>query len=131
MNDLTVRAARTTILDYGPVTRPDLAGVEQPIDLTLTGTKLWFTVKRHQEDAEASEVFQKTYVAGGAAVGITVVGTGSKNTGTITVDPADVSSSPGKTWVGFYDLLLEEPGGRRSSIDDGAFKVFAVTAVPA
>lgn len=127
-DDLVVFSGRTEVFDLGPVSRPDTVGVDQPIDLTLAGTKLWFTVKERAGTAVA--LIQKTYVAGGASVGIDVVTTGAKNTGTITIAAVDTEALTSVSrWV--WDLLLEESGGRRTTLDAGSFKIRVGVGQPA
>lgn len=123
MSDLVMKAGQDGVFAFGPVYRG--GDPAQPIDLSIAGTKLWFTVKQHAADTDAAAKVQRTYLASGGGAGITVAGTGDKNTGTIIVPRADVVAlALTETVVWSWDLLVEEPGAQqRDEIDSGAFKI--------
>ncbi len=129
MSDLVVFSGRTEVFDLGPVSRPDTAGVLQPIDLTVAPVKLWFTVKERAGSTVA--LIQKTWVASGAvSSGIVITATGSKNTGTISIAASETATfADVRRYV--WDLLLEETGGRRTTLDSGSFKIRVGVGQPA
>lgn len=134
MRDIVIEAERDVVLNFGPVTRKNAAGVAVAIDLSVAATKLWFTVKDDLGDAYADAVLAKTYVAAGSSTGITVT-TGASTTdpnGTITIDNTDVVLPDGVDLAVYaWDLTLEEPGsGRRETIDHGPFKVLRPVSDP-
>lgn len=133
--DITIEAERDVVLNFGPVTRENAAGVAVAIDLSVASTKLWFTVKESLSDAYADAVVAKTYVASGVSNGITVTTPSSTTApnGTITIDDTEVVLAEGvNRAVYVWDLTLEEPGsGRRETIDHGAFKVLRPVSDPA
>lgn len=127
MRDLVVEAERTEVFEFGPVTRKNSVGVKQPIDLALVGTKLWFTVKRHVDDAYTDAVVAKTYeMTGGGPTGtgfsITTPSSTTAANGTITVADTEVVITDDLE-IYVWDLTIEEPSGRRETVERGAFKV--------
>lgn len=129
MTDIVVEARRTTVLEFGPARRrSEETGAWIPVDLSVTGTKLWFTVKANRGDADA--IIEKTYEAGGAADGISVSSPSSTTdpNGTITIDPADLAVDQRHSW--YWDLTLLEIDGRLTTVERGAFKVTVPVTVP-
>lgn len=128
--DLVVQAHRDAVLDFGPITRrSEVTGLLGAIDLAAAGTKLWFTVKAARTDSYAAAKIAKTYVAGGASDGFNVVDptqTVDPN-GTISIARAELFAAA----VWYWDLTLEEPSERRSTVDGGAFKVVLPVSDPA
>jgi hypothetical protein len=124
MSDIVVEARRTAVLDFGPITRRSVAtGLPVAIDLSLSGTKLWFTVKAAKSDTYAAAKVKKTYVVGGSADGFAIddaTSTDAPN-GTITIPASELAYDERKSW--YFDLTLEEPAGRKTTVDKGAFKI--------
>ena len=129
-HDIVIEAKRDVVLDFGPVTR-EISDVVTAINLDQAGTKLWFTVKESLADDYADAKLAFTWVQGQAEDRI-VVSTPSSTTvpnGTITISDADIDVSKRTSWE--WDLTLEEPSGRRETIDRGAFKVLVPVSDPA
>ena len=134
MRDIVVESQRDVVLDFGPITRKNAAGVPVAINLAAVDTKLWFTVKETALDPYAMAKLAKTYVVTGG--GPTTVGflvtTPSSTTvpnGTITIADTEIVTTDSATyWV--WDLTLEEPSGRRETVERGAFKVIRSVTNP-
>lgn len=130
MRDIVVESYRDAVLLFGPITRRSQdTGLQAAVDLSTAGTKLWFTVKAQLTDDDP--LFQKTYVAGVSSNGITVTKASSTDdpNGTIEIARADVAADVLTTW--WWELLIEEPNDRRSTVERGAFKVVESIANPA
>lgn len=122
MSDIVVEANRTAVLDFGPITRrSSVTGLPIAVDLSLAGTKLWFTAKAAKTDSYANAKIALSYVTGGATDGFVVSKPSSTDdpNGTITIPKEQLVESA--YW--YWDLTLEEPDGRRTTVDEGAFKI--------
>jgi hypothetical protein len=130
--DIVVEAQRDEVLDFGPITRiSDATGLPVGIDLSVAGTKLWFTVKANLDDTYAEALIAKTYVQGGSPDGFAIttpISTDDPN-GTITIERTLLAYDD--VLVAWWDLTIEEPGGRRSTVDGGAFKIRLPVSDPA
>jgi len=134
VRDIVVEARRTVFLDFGPITR--LQGdARVPIDISQVGTKLWFTVKENITDLYDDAKVAKTYeMTGGGQTGVGfAITTASSLTipnGTIGIedDEIDPEGVNGVYWL--WDLTLEEPSGRRETVDGGTFKVLLPVSNP-
>jgi len=127
---LVIHEGRDETLDFGPITRLDSNGDPQPVDLTLPGTKLWFFAKAFTSDEDADAVVAKTYVQGGGGSGITVDGSGFKNTGTISIAASETENG-GTTRRLAYDLMLEDSVGGKDTIQYGPLTILRSTGRPA
>jgi hypothetical protein len=88
----------------------DSAGVTSPVDLTISLTRIWFTVKERLEDDDSEAVIAKTSGVAGGPGGITpnLPVTPEKNAATIEVDADDWTvDRPG---VMHYDIQVESQG---------------------
>lgn len=87
------------------VLRKDSAGVEAPLDLTLSNTKAWFTVKDSQDDPDADALIDKTQ---GAGITLNVPAHPDKNRMTVQVNAADWQEA----WpaILYYDVQIETQG---------------------
>ncbi len=130
MSDLTATAGEQILLDFGPITRPDTAGVQQPINLRAVGTKLRFMAKRSKTDLDAAAEIDKNYaVAAGPAFtqnGIYVPDTALDNTGYVQIDPSETADILIALYLE-WELWLEEASGRKTLIDYGPLKIQAAT----
>jgi hypothetical protein len=124
MSDLEATAGETLLLDLGPLTRVNDAGAKVPVDLTLAGTKLWFTAKRKKSDPDADAVIAKTFnVAGGPdGIAINTPASTDKNMARATVPAGDTDDLLETTHL-VFEWQLEEPGGRVSSPDHGTLSL--------
>ncbi len=123
-SDIVIDSGRSLTVDFGPVVRKDALGVIQPVDLSLDGTKLWFTVKRAPTDA--APVAQQTWErSGGANVadGITVstMSTLTGFNGFVHVAEGVLVSDAAAIWS--WDLTLQEPSGDTDTLKRGALKM--------
>lgn len=112
------------------VTRPDAAGVEQPIDLTQGGLKLQFTAKRRRSDADAAALVSKTQ---GAGISLNSPVTVPKNLATIQILAADLAALTDDATL-FWDLVLTDPssGLGAETIDSGVWRaIYPVRRTPA
>lgn len=131
MTDIVVEAGRDLVMDFGPVTRTGSDYTRQPVDLALTGTKLWFTVKRTLLDAYADAVVAETFPDPGDAFAITSYSSLTIPNGTITLPDTAIDLDAGEVVAYWYwDLTLEEPDGRRETVDGGTFKVIRPVSDP-
>jgi hypothetical protein len=80
------------------------------VDLTVAGTKVWFTAKRRKGDAYADAVITKTWVAGGISDGISIEGA-AHNVARVQIDAADTLALTASTQLE-WDCTLENAGGR-------------------
>lgn len=134
MTDIVVQAQRDVVLDFGPVTRIGQDRTRQPINLALNGTKLWFTVKRNVTDDYASAVVAKSWEYGVSSDGFSLSTYSSLTlpNGAITIGDDEVTLEPSRLFAFWYwDLTLEEPDGRRETVDGGTFKVTRPISDPA
>lgn len=118
MSELLSKIGRSAFIEIGPVER---AGV--PIDLTLAGTKLWFTAKHEKSAADEDAIVRK----GNAATtldGITADDPAStdNNMATVVIDPEDTLALDEPTDL-YWDIVLKEPGGRTETLDEGVWKL--------
>jgi hypothetical protein len=123
VSDLLRSAAGTDdFFEFGPVTR-GVGGT--PIDLTATGTMVWFTARRGHDGAV---VVAKTYgvTVPDEAAGVTVndPATLTKNMLTVAISGDDTAALERTTNL-VYDVFLKEPSGRDSRIYAGEWQVEA------
>lgn len=93
------------------------------VDLTVVGTEMVFTAKRHLQDADADAVVTKTSVDAGG-IQLNQPATARKNLATITIDPADTDALLDSEDF-YFDVQLAESGGRVTRVDRGVWKVGA------
>lgn len=86
-----------------------------PVDLTLSGTKLWFTVKDYLTRADSQATWQGTLIAG-----IVIVTSGKVR---VTVPAATTQYVPDGIVRLYYDLKLLDSLGRATIIEKGVFEV--------
>lgn len=101
---------RDTAVFLLPVTRPDDDGVEQPVDLTLTGTRVTFSAKYFAQDPDVDRVMQKTETDG-----ITLAG----NVATIRLEPADTENVPNIVVSLLWDVQVVEPDETVTTVAGG------------
>lgn len=90
----------------GPFVQEDAFGVDQPVDLTAAGTKMWFTVKQNLADADVDAILQKTEAAG---ITLDLPNTADNNWASIEVAAADWPvDHPGP--ILYYDIQLKHNG---------------------
>lgn len=127
---IKVEQGDTVDLVLGPVLLPDLvAGATTPIDLTTAGMMLRFTAKTAKADTDAAaKIRKRTTNAGGAAGEVTVDSPASaaNNWATIRILPADTTAltvpATGRLSL-FYDVQLEEPDGRVTTLARGKLEI--------
>jgi hypothetical protein len=127
VSDLLQSVAGTDdYFEFGGVTRGPGGN---PIDLTLPGSRIWFTARAC---LDCTPLVTKTSGVTGGPGGITVDDPTStaKNMLTVTVAAADTEMIT-KTVDLIFDVFLEEPSGRRSSLFRGEWQVRAAITTPA
>lgn len=93
-----------------------------PLDLTGAGVELRFTAKLRARDAQADALFEKTYIAGGAAEGIALdPAVDDDNVALITIDPEDTDELERTTMLA-VDLELSQVDVV-TTVDRGRLKV--------
>lgn len=119
----------TLDLVVGPVVLPNLVtGGTSPIDLTAAGMKIRFTAKAVKGTADADAELRKTHGVVGGPGGITVNSPASaeKNFATIRAEAAETDAlavpAAGRLRL-FYDVQLEEPDGRVTTLKRGTIVV--------
>ncbi len=109
-----VERGDTVVIDYDLVD-PDLGA---PLDLTLPGVKVWFTVKYYLDDKDVKALAQLTLGAGIATRDVLT-------SGRIRVTlPATVTAqvNEGATRL-YYDLQVLDGTGRVTTVEKGLFVV--------
>lgn len=90
------------------------------VDLSLGGTKMWFTAKPRKAIPDSpAPALQKTELAG---ITLNSPSSTGNSKATIVVLPADTVGIL-KTTDYVWDVELEEPGGRRSTIAEGDWQI--------
>ena len=86
----------------------------------LTGSTLWFTVKRRKSDADASAIAQLYWISGGASSGITVAtpATGVAAVRIVAADTDEITQAA-HSW----DLQLKDAAGVVRTVDFGTLVV--------
>lgn len=82
------------------------------VDLTVPGTKLWFTGKVSKNSPDNQAIWQKTIANGGVVV------TGA-TTATATLQPTDTANLADGTGV-YYDVQVETSTGRVQTAFEGS-----------
>jgi hypothetical protein len=121
MPDITVYRGDSFTIEVGPV-----ADTEDPVDLTLANTQMWFTAKRKTAVADADAVIRLgSPTTGLTGITLNLPASDDDNMATITV-PVDVTAvlPPARTEL-VYDVQLLEPSGRKTTVATGNLTVLA------
>lgn len=104
-----------------PVFRPNVAGVDVPVDLVVAGTHLKLTGKLAFDDTDGEAIISK---ADGAGIALNAPVTVERNYATIEFVPADTTNLPdGKLSVLYFDLVLTTTAAGEETIQAGLIKV--------
>lgn len=98
-----------------PIVAP-VAGVSTPVNLD-TVAKIWFTVKREWDDADAAAVIQKTL-----GDGIVVSAPASAGIAVITISSAETAALSGLQRL-VFDVQILESNGNVTTVDKGYFQI--------
>jgi len=114
--DFAVERGDSVTIELGPVATRDRDGVEQPVDLTLAGTKMWLTVKASHDDPDPGLV-QLTEASG---ITLNSPATAAKNYATAFIgeDVFDDPAAYAKRTILVWDAVLEQ-GTRHERIARG------------
>jgi hypothetical protein len=114
MTEFTMYRGDSATFDVAVV---DAAGAA----LNLTGTKLWFTVKRWISDLDSRAVVQKTSDSPGQ---VTLADqTADPGKATIKVLPADTASLGADTTTLVWDVQILDSAGEMHTVADGSLTV--------
>ena len=95
-----------------------------PVDLTLANTVVWFSAKRHLSDPDVLSFLVKGNVAPLYGVTLNQPSSTRKNLATVTI-PAQDTAGVLDSEDFYFDVQLQEPGGRVTRLDHGIWKVEA------
>jgi hypothetical protein len=114
MTEFTMYRGDSATFDVAVV---DAAGAA----LNLTGTKLWFTVKRWISDLDSHAIVQKTSDSAGQ---VTLADqTADPGKATIKVLPADTASLGADTTTLVWDVQILDGAGEMHTVADGSLTV--------
>jgi hypothetical protein len=88
-----------------------------PSDSTIVGSTLWFTIKKHQRDADPGLLQLRS---DGVSPGIVI---DDATHATVTITPALSAGLPVGPW--WFDLQIKTPSGDVYTADEGTFLVRA------
>lgn len=119
VSDLVVERGDSLTIRIGPITTRDENGIDQPVDLTVAGTKMWVTVKKAYTDTDATAEAQLTQ---GAGIALNDPVTVAKNYATARIpeatfaDPVEYAERTKLVWDAVWELGVRHERIARGTI---------------